>query len=93
MVFVDSCAVDDFTQPYPDPPRTFQQFMNIDLWVFRDSNWSTDFPTSISQALALYSPFDPVPVDGVIAVGQYAVESLVDMIGPLTLAGETKPVT
>lgn len=93
MTFSDSYAVDDFSQPYPDPPKAIQQFMNIDLWVFRDSNWSPDFPTSIRQGLELYRPTYPVTVDGVVAVDQYAVQKLVDAIGPLVLPGEDAPVT
>ncbi len=43
--------------------------MGIDLWVFRDSNWSPDFPTAARQAVALYRPGQPVSVDGVVALG------------------------
>jgi hypothetical protein len=93
MEFNDSYAADDFSQPYPFSPEPFQQFMNINLWVFRDSNWSPDFPTAVRQALELYRPHHEVTVDGVIAVDQHAVQRLLDPLGPLTLPGLDEPVT
>ncbi|MGQ9523030.1 MAG: DUF4012 domain-containing protein [Anaerolineae bacterium] len=93
MTFRDSYAVDDFTQPYPDPPEPLRRYMGIDLWVFRDSNWSPDFPTAARQAIALYRPGDPVTVDGVIALDQYAVKELVGAVGPLPVEGADEPIT
>jgi hypothetical protein len=93
MTFRDSYAVDDFHQPYPEPPEPVRRFMGIGLWVFRDSNWSPDFPTSARQAIALYRPGHPVTVDGVIALDQRAVQELVSAVGPLSLEGVEEPVT
>ncbi len=93
MTFRDSYAVDDFTQPYPDPPEPMRRYMGIDLWVFRDSNWSPDFPTAARQAISLYRPGYSVSVDGVIALDQRAVQEVVAAIGPLTLKGAEEPVT
>jgi hypothetical protein len=93
MTFRDSYAVDDFSRPYPVPPEPLRRYMGIDLWVFRDSNWSPDFPTAARQAIALYRPDYPVTVDGVIALDQYAVRELVSAIGPLTVEGADEPVT
>ncbi|MDY6878131.1 MAG: DUF4012 domain-containing protein, partial [Chloroflexota bacterium] len=93
MTFRDSYTVDDFTQPYPDPPEPLRRYMGIDLWVFRDSNWSPDFPTAARQAISLYRPGYPVSVDGVIALDQQAVQGLVDGVGPLTMDGTEEPVT
>ncbi len=93
MTFRDSYAVDDFSQPYPDPPEPLRRYMGIDLWVFRDGNWSPDFPTAARQAIALYRPGHPVTVDGIIALDQYAVQELVSALGPLTVEGADAPVT
>ena len=93
MTFRDSYAVDDFTQPYPDPPEPLRRYMGIDLWVFRDSNWSPDFPTAARQAISLYRPGYPVSVDGVIALDQQAVRGLVDGLGSLAMEGAEEPVT
>ncbi|MBC7226459.1 MAG: DUF4012 domain-containing protein [Thermoflexales bacterium] len=89
MTFRDSYAVDDFSLPYPDPPEPLRRYMGIDLWVFRDSNWSPDFPTAARQAMALYRPGYEVSVDGVLALDQYALRELVGALGPLTVEGET----
>ncbi len=93
MTFADSYAADDFKQPYPLSPEPMRQFMGIELLVFRDSNWSPDFPTAARQALALYRPRHPVAADGVIAVDQIAVQRLVSALGPLILPGADEPVT
>jgi hypothetical protein len=93
MTFRDSYAVDDFTLPYPLAPEPMQRFMGIGLWVFRDSNWSPDFPTAARRAISLYRPGYPVTVDGVVALDQRAVQQIVNAVGPLTLEGVEEPVT
>lgn len=93
MAFQDSYAVDDFSQPYPDPPDVLRQWMELDLWVFRDSNWSPDFPTAARQAIELYRPGYPVSVNGVVGIDLQAVTRLVDALGPLSVAGQTEAVT
>ncbi len=93
MEFRDSYAVDDFSTPYPDPPEALRQFMGIDLWGFRDSNWSPDFPRSARLAIELYRPGIPGDVAGVIAVDQTAVGMLVGGIGALHVEGVESPVT
>jgi hypothetical protein len=93
LSFRDSYAADDFSQPYPDPPEPLRRYMQADLWVFRDSNWSPDFPTAARRAISLYRPGPPVSVDGVIAADQHALQGLVSALGPLTVVGEEKPIT
>ncbi len=85
----DSYAVDDFTTPYPDPPAPMNDYMGIDLWVFRDSNWSPDFPVAARRAIALYTQTRGGTIDGVIALNQRVVEALADGLGPLTIDGQT----
>ena len=85
----DSYAVDDFTTPYPDPPAPMRDYMGIDLWVFRDSNWSPDFPMAARQPISLYTQTRGGTIDGVIALNQQVVEALVDGLGPLTIDGQT----
>ncbi len=92
MTFRDSYAVDDFSQPYPLPPEPVRRYMGVGLWVFRDSNWSPDFPTAARKAISLYRPGYDVSVDGVIALDQRAVQAAVNAIGPLTIEGEDEPV-
>ena len=93
MTFRDSYAVDDFTQPYPDPPEPMRRHMGLDLLVLRDSNWSPDFPTAARQAAALYRPGYPVEVDGLIALDQRAVLGLVEALAPLSIGADRETVT
>jgi hypothetical protein len=89
LTIEDSYAIDDFTTPYPDPPDPLRDYMGIDLWVFRDSNWSPDFPMAAYQAGQLYSQTRGGPIDGVIAINQNVVGALIDGFRPLTIDGQT----
>jgi len=89
----DSYAIDDFSHPYPEPPVPLQEIMLAELWVFRDSNWSPDFPTSARAALDLYGISRDARVDDVVATDQQAIRLLVDAVGPLEVEGLAGPVT
>jgi PAS domain-containing protein len=91
--FEDSYAVDDYDFPYPDAPVELQTYMGSEIWVFRDSNWSPDFPTSAAQAIELYQIGRPGPVDGVIAINLRAIPTLFEGLGPLSVPGFEKPIT
>jgi hypothetical protein len=93
IVFEDSYAVDDFTHPYPDSPLPVLRYMGIDLWVFRDANWSPDFPTSAQKAIELYQISRELDVDGVLAVDQHALQDIVGAIAPLDVEGWPEPGT
>jgi hypothetical protein len=93
MTFRDSYAVDDFSQPYPDPPEPLYRYMQIDQWVFRDSNWSPDFPTTAQQIVSLYRHGYPLRVDGVIALDQHGLQELVGALGPLDVKEADAPIT
>ncbi|MGC9320615.1 MAG: DUF4012 domain-containing protein [Armatimonadota bacterium] len=93
MTFRDSYDVDDFSQPYPDPPEPMRRYMGLDLWVFRDSMWSPDFPTAAQQAIDLYRPGHPVSVDGVVALDQRAVQGLVGALDPVAIQGAAEAIT
>jgi len=91
--FEDSYAVDDFSKPYPDAPAPLLEYMLSELWLFRDSNWSPDFPTSARVAISLYTISRDVEVNGVIAVDQQAIRWLVGALSPLQVEGYAEPVT
>ncbi|MFW6115993.1 MAG: DUF4012 domain-containing protein [Chloroflexota bacterium] len=93
MTFRDGYAVDDFSQPYPPAPEPMERYMGIDLWVFRDSNWSPDFPTAAQQAVGLYRPGYPVSIDGVVALDQQAVQALVAAVDPVRIEGAQEAIT
>jgi hypothetical protein len=93
MQFEDSYAVDDFSKPYPHPPAPLLEIMLSELWLFRDSNWSPDFPTSARAAASLYTLSRDVQVDGVIAVDQGAIGRFVGALAPLHVEGYAERIT
>lgn len=93
LKFEDSYAVDDFTKSYPDAPDPLERYMLAYVWVFRDANWSPDFPTSARKMVELYQISRNVPIDGVIAVDQLALQDIVGALEPVMVAGWDEPVT
>ena len=89
----DSYQVDDHAhKPYGWAPEPLQEFMGTQMWVFRDANWSPDFPTSARKAAELYTYGLGVPVDGVIALDQQAVRDIVGVLGPIEVEPGQPPV-
>jgi len=86
LKFDDSYTVDDLSKPYPAPPDVLQRIMLADLWLFRDVNWSPDFPTSARIAADFYAYGQGVAVDGVIALDQKALQYLLEGLGAVTIA-------
>jgi hypothetical protein len=70
-------------QASPDP---MQPYMEVYRWLFRDANWSPDFPTTAAKASELYALGRNVPIDTVVAINQYTIQDLMTVTGPLTLA-------
>ncbi len=93
QTFQDSYSVDDFTKYYPDPPKPIFDYMAADQWVFRDSNWSPDFPTAARDAIRLYQVSRPEKIDGVIAINQKTVQMLMGGLEPLDVQGLAEQVT
>jgi len=83
LTMEDAYAVDDFSRPYPDPPAPLLDLMGATLWVFRDTNWSPDFPTAARQAIELYTLARPGQIDGVIALNQNVIQAVADGLGAL----------
>jgi hypothetical protein len=94
LSFEDSYAVDDWANhPYPRLPLPFQQIMGDGIWLFRDANWSPDWPSAARQAADLYQIGRGLSPDGVIAIDQRAVQLLVGSLAPLQLREDLEPVT
>ncbi len=89
----DSYQLDDFTKPYGDPPAPLLNIMGSQLWLFRDSNWSPDFPTAANKAIELYTYTRGGSIDGVIALDQKVVEALIAGLGPLSFDAQQPPLT
>ena len=90
---LDSYQVDDLSKPYPPPPWPIRDYMAADIWLFRDANWSPDFPTAARDAEGLYALGQGQTVAGVIAADQQALRLMVDVLGPLQIEGYADPVT
>ena len=94
LSFLDTYSIDDYVhKPYPEPPEPLLNYMGSELWLFRDANWSPDFPTSARQAAYFYEYGQDVPVNGVIALDQRAVELFMTGFGKLHVPGAAEPVT
>jgi hypothetical protein len=93
VTFEDSYAVDDFSHPYPAPPSPLLRYMGSQLWVFRDANWWPDFPTSAQRALELYHISRELAVDGILAVDQRTLQTIVAALEPLEVENWPEPVT
>jgi len=91
--FSDSYKVDDLGKPYDEPPAPLYEYMLSELWLFRDANWSPDFPTSARKAIELYTYGQGVELDGVIAFDQQGAARIIGALGPFTVAGWDDPVT
>jgi tetratricopeptide (TPR) repeat protein len=68
-----------------EPPFPYVRYMRFGAWFIRDANWYADFPTSAQNVERFWGLDGHEPVDGVIAVDLYALQSLVEAVGPVTL--------
>lgn len=85
--------VDDLSKPYPIPPWQFKEFMNIEMFLFRDSNWFTNFPTTASWAEYFYSYSRASSADGTIAIDMHVVVRLLEILGPVRVDNVSYPIT
>lgn len=70
---------------YPRPPDPFRRYMGIHLWVFRDANWSPDFPTAAQTMLHLYQVEQGRKLSNAVAITPSAVRYLLQAIGPVVV--------
>ncbi len=90
LTVIDGNLVDDYLhKPYDDPPEPLYTVMGSELWLFRDANWSPDFPTSAREAAYLFDYGQGGgPFDGVIAIDQRVVQTIVAAIEPVPIENE-----
>lgn len=89
----DSSKIDDFNEPYPIPPWQFEEFMNIKMFLLRDSNWFTDFPTTASWAEYFYSYSRGASADGVITLDMNVIAQLLKTLGPVQVDSVNTPIS
>ncbi len=81
--FQDSLVVDDLAKPHPNPPEPLSRYMYAGQWLFRDANWSPDWPTAARQIEELHEIDHNIPLDGVIAINLRMVPGLIEAVGPI----------
>ncbi len=83
--FQDSLVVDDLSKAHPIPPEPLSRYMYAGQWLFRDANWSPDWPTAARQMQQLHQIDRGIALDGVIAVNLRLVPKLMEAVGPVNL--------
>ncbi|MEZ4771135.1 MAG: DUF4012 domain-containing protein [Caldilineales bacterium] len=91
--FSDSYSVFNPDVDHPVAPPDLLRTMGAQILVFRDSNWSADYPTAASVAQSLYQLDTGTATDGVFAFDIEAARRLVGAMEPLALPGYDEPVT
>ncbi len=74
----------------PVPPKPLADYLKVDRWYFRDSNWSPDFSVSAKQALDFYTRENGVAateIDGVVGITTDVLEDLLRLSGPVAVQG------
>jgi len=68
-------------------PASLQKYLvGTRKWKFRDSNYSPDYPTNVTNALHFYElSGNNANFDGVIAVNASLLGKILDITGPITL--------
>jgi hypothetical protein len=78
---------------YPEPPQQLSRYMDIYYWVFRDANWSPDFPTAVRDMLPLYELERGHRPDNMIAFTPTTLHYVLEALGPLHVEGSADPVS
>ncbi len=65
------------------PPEPFQPYLGPNSWNFAAANWWVSFPDSARQMAYFYGLSNPQPIDGVIALDQYGLSRLLEVLGPV----------
>lgn len=85
--FESSDMVDDFTKPYPKSPWQLNEYMMAEILLFRDSNWFTNYPTTVEWAKFLYAYTGSKKVEGVITIDQHVIKEFLKVVGPIEVVG------
>lgn len=90
MAFEDVYTLDNQPgMPYQEPPFALQDhLLGRASWELADSAWSPDFPTAAQDALRIYTvESGDADIDGVIAITTFALDRLLEVVGPVEVAG------
>jgi hypothetical protein len=89
----DSLEIDNPDQYYPPAPWQLERYMDASHWVFRDSNWSPDFPTAAKWAEMFIVTGQNYSADGFIGIDQEAVKFILAALGPINVDNVSYPIT
>lgn len=84
---IDNLAPKDFPSV---PPKPITEYLGLERWYFRDSNWSPDFSTAAAKSLDLYRKEKGVKaeeIDAVIGFTPTVIEDLLRITGPVKAGG------
>lgn len=82
----DIYAIDGLLKNHVEPPKEIKEDLGQKDYFLRDSNWEADFPTSAKQAEWFFTKETGERLDGVVALDVSAMEQLLEVVGPLSLA-------
>lgn len=91
--FTDSYDFERRDIKYGWLPEPMQRYMDMDLLLLRDANWSPDLSTAARMIGALYTQQTGQSINGVVSLDLSAAELLIDALGPFELDGFDEPVT
>jgi hypothetical protein len=83
--YANSYDVEAYRAEHPAPPAPLRRHMGAAVLLFRDANWSPDFPSSAAVMASLYELDMQEPVDAIAVVDMHAVTLLLEALGPLDL--------
>jgi hypothetical protein len=87
-------ATEDLPAPSPPLPAPADLAPWLpDAWGLSNANWWPDFPTTAAAAREMYRRQGGPEVDGVLALTENAIATLIGALGPLHVPGYDRPVT
>jgi len=73
-------------------PALYQRFLKIEHFYIRDTNISPDFAVSARKFHEFWRRVEGVPpIDGVLALDTFFVKGLLEVLGPVDVAGYQEP--
>ena len=82
----DTNIFDGFGKVKTEPPRPIKEYLKVDNWQMRDSNWSPDFPSAAAQAGYFYKlQGGQENFDGIIAINASVLPGVLNLTGPIYL--------
>lgn len=77
------------------PPEPIAKYMGVEYWWLRDANFSPDFPSSAKQIEEMFytesgcADKAQIRPTAVIALNPDLIADLIELVGPITVEGET----